>query len=105
MITLTQPEPDPIDAALTEWLPEADLYRDGQLMHAKVDLLGSNKVAGARWVKAIHAHLTGETPADRVGALTEFLLTAEASEHVRAYSAAPMIAESIVRMLTDQGLL
>lgn len=102
MIELQVPEENPIEKALIEWFRDADLYRDGVLVHKGVNLLGSNEVAARLYAKAIRGHLAAGTDLDK---LTKFLLSREAAQHVRAYSSAPMIAEGILTMLTERRLL
>ncbi|MEU6582833.1 hypothetical protein [Nocardia sp. NPDC046763] len=102
MIEFRIPEPDPIEAAVIEWVQAADLYRDGELVREGVNLLGSNEAAAKAWGSALAGRL--REPIDREG-LTEFLLSREAAQHVRAYSSAPAIAEGILVMLKSKGLL
>lgn len=102
MIELQIDDPDPIETALLEWFPAADLYRAGTLVHKGVNLLGSNEVVGKRWAKVLAGRLADGTPT--VEELAAFLRTREASQHVRAYSQAPVIAEGILTMLTERGL-
>lgn len=104
MIELNPTEPDPIEAAIVAWCRKADLYRDGEIVRARVNLLGSNEPVAKQWARAISAHLAtgaGHT----VETLTAFLLTPEASGHVRAWSSAPIIAEGLLTMLTERNLL
>ncbi|MFE3229319.1 hypothetical protein [Nocardia sp. NPDC059228] len=102
MIEFRIPEPDPIEAAVVEWVKSADLYRDGELVREGVNLLGSNEVAAKAWGSVLASRL--REPIDRDG-LAEFLLSREAAQHVRAYSSAPLIAEGILVMLKTKGLL
>ncbi|MEV6258057.1 hypothetical protein AB0L97_32860 [Nocardia sp. NPDC051911] len=103
MIELQLPEKDPVEQALLDWFPKADLYRDGELVHRGVNLLGGSAVAAAAYAKAITAHLAAAGP--DIAALGKFLLSKDAARHVRANSSAPLIAESIITMLTERGLL
>lgn len=103
MIEVQTPEPDPIEAAIEDWCEHADLYRDGVKVQADINLLGSNKVIGKAWAKAIRNHLdAGDHSRD---ALAIFLVTTEASQYVRAWSQAPAIAEGLLVMLRERELL
>lgn len=96
------PEPDPIEAAVVEWVKSADLYRHGELVREGVNLLGSNEMAAKAWAKVLAPRL--HEPIDRDG-LAEFLRSHQAAEHVRTYSHASIIAEGILVMLDRKGLL
>ncbi|OXR46649.1 hypothetical protein B7C42_01623 [Nocardia cerradoensis] len=103
MIELQQAEPDPIETAIVQWCRKADLYRDGELVRQGVNLLGSNEPVAKAWAKLVAGHLaTGDHTRD---GLAKFLLSRDASGHVRAYSSAPIIAEGLLAMLTERNLL
>lgn len=96
------PEAHPVETAIVEWVRSADLYRDGELVRSGLNLLGSNEIAAKAWAKTIVARL--DSPVDRES-LAAFLLTKEASQHVRMYSQAQPIAEGLLHMLETKGLL
>ncbi|MDG3012397.1 hypothetical protein G4X40_19845 [Rhodococcus sp. D2-41] len=94
---------DPVVDALVEWMREADLYRDGRRTQRGVNLVG-NEVIAKPYAHMIAEHLAEHGP--DLGLLTDFLLDPErAGKHVRAYAFAPQIAEGIVHMLDQEGLL
>ncbi|KZM70772.1 hypothetical protein [Nocardia terpenica] len=104
MIGIQVPEPDPIEATIVAWCRRANLYRDGALVREGVNLLGSNELAAKAWAKAVANHLAADGEHDHES-LATFLLTQQAAQHVRAYSSAPLIAEGLLVMLTERGLL
>ncbi|WP_063039688.1 hypothetical protein [Nocardia pseudovaccinii] len=104
MIEIRKPEPDPIETALLEWIPSADLYLDGERTHEGLNLLGGNEVTGKAWARIITKHLA--TNGYGLMALTAALLDPKgAAQHVRTYAFAPQVAEGILAMLDRKGLL
>jgi hypothetical protein len=98
-----QPQPDPMEAALVEWMRVAELRKDGQVTHTGVNLVG-NEANARKYARLIADHIKANGP--DLAKLTDHLSgTTGAGAHVRAWNFAPHIAEGAIEALARKGLL
>jgi hypothetical protein len=88
--------------AISDWLMDATIYRQGQPIVEHHRLLG-NRANSDVWAKQIDEQLDHNTD---LTALTEWMQDLErGGAFIRSYAFAPFIAASLHTVLTDLGML
>lgn len=88
--------------AISDWLMDATIYRDGQPIVTNHRLLG-NRANSDVWAKQIDEQLDQTT---ELQPLIEWMQDLErGGSFIRSYAFAPFIAASLHTVLTDLGML